>query len=106
MDSFRRHETLVAFGTQLLPAVRLLAPCIAGLIRAKPRGFLVATALGAAVWNTAFMSVGYAAAALATSPLNMSALALTTLAILVLFQGVAVATWRLFAARRGGAQPA
>ena len=62
MVSFRRHGIALAFGSQLIPSVRLIAPGIAGLLRAQPGNFLVATILGVTLWNSLLIGVGYAGA--------------------------------------------
>ena len=41
---FRRHQGALAFGSQLVPTVRLVAPAIAGLLRAEAKKFALASA--------------------------------------------------------------
>jgi membrane protein DedA with SNARE-associated domain len=90
---FRTHQGALAFGSQLVPTVRLVAPAVAGLLRAEVKRFAVASVCGIALWNGVFIVVGYAAA-FATATTNVSALTLWILAILVVGEGFAVAIWR------------
>ena len=92
---FRTHQGVLAFGSQLVPTVRLVAPAIAGLLRAEAKKFAVASACGIALWNSVFIAVGYTAA-LAAATTNVSTLALWILVIIVIGEGfaVAVAIWR------------
>jgi membrane protein DedA with SNARE-associated domain len=78
-----------------VPTVRLVAPAIAGLLRAEAKKFAVASACGIALWNSVFIAVGYTAA-LAAATTNVSTLALWILVIIVVGEGfaVAVAIWR------------
>jgi phospholipid N-methyltransferase/membrane protein DedA with SNARE-associated domain len=101
---FRRHATILSFATQMVPTIRLIAPGIAGLLRAEPRTFLVATALGVALWNTLFICVGYAAVLTTGSP-NASAVALVTLVVLLAGEG-ALALIARQRSRRAAAGPA
>ncbi|HUF41616.1 MAG TPA: VTT domain-containing protein [Verrucomicrobiae bacterium] len=73
--SFRRHERALVFTSQLIPSVRLVAPGIAGLLRANFREFLIATTSGVVLWNALFIGVGYAAAILDNGA-NASAVAM------------------------------
>jgi membrane protein DedA with SNARE-associated domain len=57
--SFRRNQTALAFGLQLVPTVRLFAPAFAALLRGNSRWFLAASAAGIAVWNGLFIGIGY-----------------------------------------------
>jgi membrane protein DedA with SNARE-associated domain len=61
VSSFRTHQRLLAFGSQLLPTVRLISPAIAGLFRADAKAFAVATMAGIIVWNALFIGVGHVA---------------------------------------------
>lgn len=90
---FRTHQAVLAFGSQLVPTVRLVAPAIAGLLRAEAKKFAVASVCGIALWNGVFIAVGYAAAFVAATT-NVSALALWILVIVVAMEGFAVAVWR------------
>lgn len=98
--SFRRRQRLLIFASQLIPSVRLLAPGIAGLLRADFREFVGATALGVALWNSLFLSVGYGAAIL-DEEASASALAIKLVAALVAGEVLALAIWRSFAWSRG-----
>lgn len=98
--SFRRHEKSVAFGSQLIPSVRLIAPAIAGLLRAQPRNFLVATIFGVTLWNSLLIGVGYAGA-LADDSANPSAVAAQVVSVLLVAEIVAAAAWRAIAIWKG-----
>jgi membrane protein DedA with SNARE-associated domain len=71
------REAGFAFGSQLVPMVRLVAPMLAGLVRMGPVAFAVGCAAGAAIWNALFIGAGYAAAR-TTGVGNVSAVALGT----------------------------
>jgi membrane protein DedA with SNARE-associated domain len=103
--SFRRHERTLAFGSQLIPSVRLIAPGIAGLLRANFRSFLVATTLGVALWNSLFLALGYAVA-LIDGGANASTIAVKILLVLLVGEGVAVAAWRGIVVWRRHTRPA
>src|SRR5258708_29276230 len=94
---FRAHQSALAFGSQLVPTVRLLAPAIAGLLRAEAKKFAVASACGIALWNSVFIAVGYAAS-LAAATTNVSTLALWILVLTVVGEVFACAVlcriWR------------
>jgi membrane protein DedA with SNARE-associated domain len=92
-DHFRAHQGALAFGSQLVPTVRLVAPAVAGLLRAEATKFVVASACGIALWNGVFIAIGYAAA-LAAATINVSALALWILGAIVVGEGIAIAAWR------------
>jgi membrane protein DedA with SNARE-associated domain len=91
--SFRRHEGAVAFGSQLLPSVRLVAPGIAGLLRANLGVFLVATTLGVSLWNSVFLALGYTAAIM-DGAANPSEIAMKIGLVFLVGEGVAVGVWR------------
>jgi membrane protein DedA with SNARE-associated domain len=91
--SFRRHEKALAFVSQLIPSVRLIAPGIAGLLGAQPRNFLVATIFGVTLWNSLLIGVGYAGALLGDSA-NPSAVAVKVVFLLLAGEGVTAAAWR------------
>jgi membrane protein DedA with SNARE-associated domain len=98
--SFLRHEKALAFGSQLIPSVRLIAPVIAGLLRAQPRNFLVATIFGVTLWNSLLIGVGYAGALMDESA-NPSAVAVKVVFVLLVAEGVAAAAWRGIVIWRG-----
>lgn len=98
MSRFHARERSVAFGAQLVPTVRLLAPAIAGLLGARLGGFIIATALGTALWNALFIGVGYVAAS-ATGNQSVASLALWTLLALLLTEALALMIWRLVSNR-------
>ena len=89
---FEAHQTALAFGSQLVPTVRLVAPAIAGLLRAEASSFVVASACGIALWNALFIGVGYGAAVMAATT-NASLLALFVLAILLAGEAIAIMAW-------------
>jgi membrane protein DedA with SNARE-associated domain len=98
---FHRHERALAFGSQLVPTVRLVAPAVAGLLGARAKPFAVASACGIALWNAVFIAIGYAAA-LATDTTDVSAIALVVLAVLLVGEGATLALWRRRRARGSG----
>ena len=98
--SFRRHEKALAFCSQLIPSVRLIAPGIAGLLRAQPCNFLVATIFGVTLWNSLLIGVGYAAAIIDDSS-NPSAVAVKVVFVLLVCEGAAAAAWRAIVIWRG-----
>ena len=98
--SFRRHEKALAFGSQLIPSVRLIAPGFAGLLRAEPRNFLVATIFGVTLWNSLLIGVGYAGALMDNSA-SPSAVAVKVVFVLLAWEGLAFAAWRGIVIRRG-----
>lgn len=97
--SFRRHQRTLAFGSLLVPTVRLVAPTVAGLLRADVRSFTIASACGIALWNGAFIAVGYEAA-LTFHATNVSALALIVFSVLLLGEGAVAALWHWARTRR------
>ncbi|WP_343715601.1 VTT domain-containing protein [Inquilinus sp.] len=97
---FQDRGALFALVAQLVPTVRLVVPGIAGLLRARPLMFFVATALGIGLWNGLFIGTGYAAAALVEPASNASSLALTVLVALVLVELMGTMMWRNFSRRR------
>ena len=90
---FRRHEKALAFSSQLIPSVRLIAPTVAGLLRAEPGNFLVATIVGVTLWNSLLIGVGYAAA-LMDNRANLSTLAGKIVVVILFCEAVATAIWR------------
>jgi membrane protein DedA with SNARE-associated domain len=98
--SFRRHEKALIFGSQLIPSVRLIAPGIAGLLRAQPRNFLVATVFGVTLWNSLLIGVGYAVALIDDSS-NPSAVAAKVVFVLLVCEALAAAVWRGIVVSRG-----
>src|SRR5262245_13519622 len=91
--SFHRHEKVLAFGSQLIPSVRLIASGIAGLLRAEPRNFLVSTIFGVTLWNSLLISVGYAGA-LMDNGASPSAVAVKLVFTLLACEGLAAVGWR------------
>jgi hypothetical protein len=78
ISSLQSRQHLLAFGSQLVPTVRLVSPVIAGIFRADPRAFTIATAAGIVIWNALFISAGHVAAAVAPAS-NASSLAISYL---------------------------
>lgn len=58
---FARHGPKAVFLGRFVPVVRSLVSVPAGLARLPMRQFLVLTAIGSAMWNSAFIGLGYAA---------------------------------------------
>jgi membrane protein DedA with SNARE-associated domain len=82
----------------------LIAPVIAGLLRAQPRDFLVATIFGVTLWNSLLIGVGYAGALMDESA-NPSAVAVKVVFVLLVAEGVAAAAWRGIVLWRGNRYP-
>ena len=99
MVYFHRYERTIVFGSQLIPSVRLIAPGIAGVLRVKPREFLMATTLGIALWNSLFIGVGYASG-LTNDNANISDLALKLVLVVLIAEIVAAAVCRSILVRR------
>jgi len=97
MRYFRTHQTALAFGSQLVPTVRLVAPAVAGLLRARAVTFASASACGIVLWNGAFIGIGYGAAVVSEAA-NASLLALWILVFLLAGESIALAIW--YRARR------
>ena len=76
------REAGFAFGSGLVPLVRLVAPMLASLVRMGPLAFAVGWVTGAAIWNALFIGAGYAAAQTIGAG-NVSALALGTCFLLL-----------------------
>jgi membrane protein DedA with SNARE-associated domain len=93
VESYRTQQALIAFGSQLVPTIRLMTPAIAGLLRADLRVFLMASTAGIAAWNGLFIGIGFLAAQV-SSGINVSALALKLLVGLIVTEVVAVLAWR------------
>jgi membrane protein DedA with SNARE-associated domain len=104
MTGFRRRERAFAFGSQLIPGVRLLAPGLAGLLRLRVAPFIGCAALGIALWNLVFIGVGHVAARV-TVGISASSLAVRTLVILLVVEGLIAAGWRYAIARRHARHP-
>jgi membrane protein DedA with SNARE-associated domain len=97
-DAQDNRRTLL-LGAQLVPTVRLVAPAIAGLLRADAASFALASGCGIVIWNGLFLTVGYAAKML-TGTVNASVLALKVLLLLVAGEGLAFLLWWWRRARR------
>lgn len=93
VEGYGRQQALIAFGSQLVPTIRLITPAIAGLLRTDLGVFLLGSAAGITAWNTLFIGIGFIAAQV-SSDINVSALALKLLLALVVTEGLAVFAWR------------
>lgn len=102
VEGYREQQALIAFGSQLVPTIRLMTPAIGGLLRADLRVFLLASAAGIVAWNGLFIGIGFIAAQV-TSDINVSALALKLLVALIVTEAVAVLAWRRL--RQGATSP-
>lgn len=49
------------FGMQLIPTARLVAPALSGMLQFRLATFALASAPGIFLWNTTFITMGYAA---------------------------------------------
>ena len=92
---FRRHGEWVVFVFRFMPAFRTMVSLPAGMARMPAGKFLVWTAAGAAIWNTALAGAGYYLGA------NFRALdhylgpaTIAIMAGIALFYGWRLATWR------------
>lgn len=92
--TFQGQQRKLAFGAQLVPVVRLMAPVIAGLFRADGRLFMTGTAAGVVLWNGLFLGVGHAAARWSGATANASTLALKVLVVLVVVETAGAMVWR------------
>jgi membrane protein DedA with SNARE-associated domain len=102
VEGYRKQQALIAFGSQLVPTIRLMTPAIAGLLRADLGVFLLASAAGIAAWNGLFIGIGFIAAQL-SSHINVSALAIKLLVALIVTEAVAILAWRRL--RQGATSP-
>lgn len=59
LRKIRRSSTSLPFTAQLIPGARLLAPMIAGTMIHDRRKLAISVLAGLAVWNMAFMSLGF-----------------------------------------------
>lgn len=98
--SFRRHQTLLAFALQLVPTVRLFAPAFAALLRSHSGRFLGASAVGIAIWNGLFISIGYLASYWSAAE-NTTVLTLVALGLLLCLEIVLFWLMRRVSSRRG-----
>jgi membrane protein DedA with SNARE-associated domain len=80
--SFRRNQSGLAFGLQLVPTLRLFAPAFAAVLGGSTRRFLLASTMGVAVWNGLFILAGFAASHL-MSDLNTTVLTMGALGCLL-----------------------
>jgi membrane protein DedA with SNARE-associated domain len=59
-SAYRSNHFWVTLIGQTLPTVRIYLALPAGVLKLEPRAFLAATSLGTLIWNTPFLSLGYA----------------------------------------------
>lgn len=59
-DAYRGNHFWVTVIGQTLPVVRIYLALPAGVLRLEPRTFVAATAIGIVIWNTPFLTLGYA----------------------------------------------
>lgn len=93
--SFRANQRVLTFGLQLVPAVRLITPVIAGLFRADAKVFAITTFFGILVWNALFIGVGRIAAEMVPDA-SASQLALKVLVALLAIEATGFMVWRRF----------
>ncbi|MCO7176408.1 DedA family protein [Sporolactobacillus kofuensis] len=58
-DRFQRHTVLAIIGGYFIPGIRQINPYLAGLSQARFASYLLATLLGALIWSTLFLVLGY-----------------------------------------------
>jgi membrane protein DedA with SNARE-associated domain len=81
--SFRRRQTVLAFGLQLVPTIRLFAPIFAAFLQGNSRGFLIASAAGILAWNSLFVGIGFVASH-KVEEINTTAVAVAVLGCVLL----------------------
>jgi alkaline phosphatase len=86
----RRPFALVLLG-QVIPVVRLCIPLVAGVLEVRAATFLGATALGNALWNGAFIGLGFALQRHARDPAPAG---MAAIAALLLLEALFAAAWR------------
>ncbi|RJF76315.1 DedA family protein [Rhodopseudomonas palustris] len=59
-DAYRGNHFWVTVIGQTLPVVRIYLALPAGVLRLEPRAFIAAAAIGTLLWNTPFLTLGYA----------------------------------------------
>ncbi|WP_013503401.1 DedA family protein [Rhodopseudomonas palustris] len=59
-DAYRGNHFWVTVIGQTLPVVRIYLALPAGVLRLEPRAFIAAAAIGTILWNTPFLTLGYA----------------------------------------------
>lgn len=96
---FRQHQALLGFGAQLIPTVRLIAPVVGGFVASRPFCFALATVAGVAIWNAAFLGLGFAAHQMDATG-NLTMLAVFVLIALVSSQIIVALVMRSVARRR------
>lgn len=99
LAELRHRRNMLAFGAQLVPTVRLVAPGVAGFLRIGLRSFVWASSWGVALWNGLFIGVGYLAPGF-VDPENATTLALQVLVVLVLCELLAYMAWKRLRAAR------
>ncbi|SFB61700.1 membrane protein DedA, SNARE-associated domain [Rhizobium sp. NFR07] len=97
--SFQRSQTMLAFGMQLVPTVRLFAPVLAALPQSHPQRFLLASAAGIMTWNGLFVGIGFVASH-KLEEVNTTTLACAVLGCVLLVEFVALRISRTIHASR------
>lgn len=92
----RRHPLLTIALGRFPPAIRTFVPGAAGMSHVRYRAFLVSNVLGAVVWGTTFVLLGYAAG---RSWRRVEAL--VTSGGLLLLAALVLAAWVVYSYRRG-----
>lgn len=59
-DAYRGHHFWVTLIGQTVPVARVYLALPAGVLRLQPRSFIAAAAIGSVIWNTPFLTLGYA----------------------------------------------
>ncbi|MCQ2011023.1 MAG: DedA family protein [Sporolactobacillus sp.] len=58
-DRFQRHTVLAIIAGYFIPGIRQINPYLAGLSRARFASYLPASVLGALIWSSLFLMLGY-----------------------------------------------
>ena len=99
LERLRANEYSAVASAQIVPGIRVVAPGISGLLRANFGGFVAATTIGVALWDTIFIGVGYVAK-FAADDTNASVLALETVIVLLVAEALFFSFWSARAKRK------
>ena len=80
--SYRRNRFGVTVIGQTIPLVRIFLPLPAGVLKLPVEGFMGATLLGALIWNTPLLSLGYLFRGTGHDPLHVGLIIVTALVTL------------------------